>query len=221
MTERVPGVQPLNPAGCVDACQKPLGRSLLVTGGAVDLAGEEQALYEARFQTVVQTSRIKEVVFDRVAGTGDVCVLETLDALDERDLHIERQAGRNAVRVKLHGIEAFGFDEHLVRVLVGKPHDLVFDRGAVARPYALYHARIHRRTVERGADDLVGALVGVGDVAGNLPGMLRDISHEAHDRQGCITVLYIEPLEVHRAGIDARRRTCFEAPYRKRHFTQA
>jgi hypothetical protein len=56
-------------------------------------------------------------------------------------LHIERQAGGNAVGVEFVGLQAFGLDEDLVRILVGEAVDLVFDRRAVARADALRSRR--------------------------------------------------------------------------------
>ena len=53
-------------------------------------------------------------------------------------------------------------------VLVGEAHDLVLDRRAVARPARLDLARVHRRPVQVGADQVVDRLVRVGDVAVHL-----------------------------------------------------
>ena len=55
-------------------------------------------------------------------------------SLQHRLLHVLRQAGADAVAVVLERVQPFGFEEDLVRVLVGEPHDLVLDRRAVARP---------------------------------------------------------------------------------------
>src|SRR3546814_1774799 len=66
----------LHEARGVDTRDQPLRRGFLVAGGAVDLAGEEQAGDGAGFQRVLQSPRVEEVVLDRVAGAGDVRVLE-------------------------------------------------------------------------------------------------------------------------------------------------
>src|SRR3546814_7188930 len=64
---------------CSSDLDQPLRRGFLVAGGAVDLAGEEQAGEGAGFQRVLQSPRVEEVVLDRVAGAGDVRVLEAAD----------------------------------------------------------------------------------------------------------------------------------------------
>ena len=83
-------------------------------------------------------------------------------------LHVVRQAGRDAVRIHLVGVEPFGLDEDLVRGLVGEPDYLVLDARAVARAHAFDLAGEHRRAIGGGADDLVRALGGRRDVAGQL-----------------------------------------------------
>ena len=131
----------------VDAGEQALRGGFFVAGGAVDLPCEIQSRDVLRLERGVQVARIEEVVLDRIAGPRDVRALEALDAAHERLLHVERQAGRNAVRVDLMRIEAFGLDEDLVRCLVGEAHDLVLDRGAIARADALDHAGEHRRAI--------------------------------------------------------------------------
>ncbi len=131
----------------VDAGEQALRRGFLVPRRAVDLAREEQARDRARLERGAQVARVEEVVLDRVTRSRDVGVLESLDAAHERLLHVERQAGRDAVRIHLVGIEALGLDEDLVRSLVGEPHDLVFDRRAIAWADALDHAGEERRAI--------------------------------------------------------------------------
>src|SRR3546814_13582773 len=69
---RRPRLLLLHEARGVDTRDQPLRRGFLVAGGAVDLAGEEQAGDGAGFQRVIQSPRVEEVVLDRVAGAGDV-----------------------------------------------------------------------------------------------------------------------------------------------------
>ena len=57
-------------------------------------------------------------------------------------------------------VQAFRLDENLVRCLVGKAMNLVFNRWAVARADAFDHAGVHRRTIESTTDhSCVRALV--------------------------------------------------------------
>ena len=175
----------------VDAGEHALRRRFLVAGRAVDLAGEEQAGDELRLQAVLQIARIEIVVLDRVARPRDVRALEPGDRTHQRQLHVERQAGRDAVRIDLVRRQAFGLDEDLVRGLVGEAVHLVFDRRAIARPDAFDHACEHRRAIATGADDLVRALVGRGDVTAHLarmiaaPAEVREHRHRLVARLNC------------------------------------
>ncbi len=120
----------------------------------------------------LQAARIEIVVLDRIAGPRDVCVLETLDRTHQRQLHVERQRGGDAVRVDLERVQTFRLDEDLVRALLGEAHDLVFDRRTVARADAFDLAGVQRRAIQRAADDLVRVLAGMGDPAADLARVL-------------------------------------------------
>ena len=120
----------------------------------------------------LQIARIEVVVFDGIAGARDVGLLEAADGTHQRQLHVERQAGGDAVGIDLVRVQPFRLEEDLVAVLVGEAHHLVLDGRAVARPDAFDDAGVHRRAVQAGADDFVGALVGVGDVARHLARVL-------------------------------------------------
>src|SRR5690606_16449194 len=52
--------------GGIDAGQQALRSGLLVTGGAVDLAGEEQTADGARLERTLQSTGVEVVVLDRV-----------------------------------------------------------------------------------------------------------------------------------------------------------
>src|SRR5690606_3282526 len=69
---RAPAVQTLRAAGSVQPGEQPLGGSFLVTGGAVDLAGEEQPADHLGFQRVLQVLGIEIVIFDGVARAQDM-----------------------------------------------------------------------------------------------------------------------------------------------------
>ena len=221
VTARVPALQPTHPAGGIDAGQQALCTGLFVTGGAVDLAGEEQAADQLGFQCVLQAARVEEVVFDGVAGAGDVGVFHAGDAAHQGQLGIERQRGGNAVGVDLHHIQAFGLDEDLVAVLLGKAHHLVLDRRAVARADAFDLARIQRRTVQRAADDVVGLLAGVGDPAADLARVVGAAAQVGHHRARVIAGLFLHHRIVERTAVDARRGAGLQAVDRKRALAQA
>ncbi len=147
---RHPGLAALHLERGVDAGDQALGGGFFVAGGAVDLAGEVQPADELGLERGAQVPRIEEVVLDGVAGAGEMRILEAADRAHELPLHVERQAGRDAVRIDLVGLQALGLDENLVRGLVGEAHDLVFDRRAVARADAFDHAGEHRRAIGGG-----------------------------------------------------------------------
>ena len=117
----------LYPCSRIGTGDQALCTGFLVTGGAVDLPGKIKSLDKTGFQRRAQVARIEIVVFDGIARAGNLRLLETEHAVDHLLLHVEGQAGGNTVRVNLAQLQTFGFDKYLVRRLVGKPHDLVFD----------------------------------------------------------------------------------------------
>src|SRR5690606_15350105 len=205
----------------VEAGNQTLRAGFLVAGGAVDLAGEEQSGNGLGFQRGMQAARIEIVVLDGVAGATDVRVLEAGNAANQVNLHIERQRGRDAVRIELADAQTFGFQEDLMRGLVGKTHHLVLDRRAIARADTLDLAAVHRRAVQRASDDLVGAFAGVGDPARPLFGMLIAAAEETEDRARVVAGLYLQPREIDGAAVDARRRAGLQPVRTQRQLAQA
>src|SRR5687767_10758626 len=116
-------------------------------------------------------ARIEVVVLDRIAWPHDVRAFEAADRANQIQLNIERQAGRDAVRVELVRGEALGLEEDLVARLGSETVDLVFDRRAVAWADALDYSGEHRRAIERAANDFMRARVGVRDPARQLARM--------------------------------------------------
>ena len=131
----------------VDSGQQSLRCRFLVAGRAIDLAGEEQTPDRPGLQGIVQITRIEIVVFNRVAGPGDMRLFQTPHGPYQRQLDIERQTGGNAIRIELMGLQAFRLQENLVGMLVGKAVNFVFDGWAVARTDAFNHAGIQRRPI--------------------------------------------------------------------------
>ena len=218
---RAPAVQPAHLACGVEAGQQALRGGFFIAGGAVDLAGEEQAVDQLGFQRGLQPARVEEVVLDRVAGAGDVRVLEAADAAHHLQLHVERQRGGDAVGVDLDDAQAFGFDEDLVAGLFRKAHHLVLDGRAVARADALDLAAVQRRAVQRVADDLVGLFGGVGDPAADLLRMFVHRTEEGHHRARRVAGLLVHHAVIQRAAVDARRRAGLQAVDLERTLAQA
>ena len=144
-------------------------------------------------------------------------------------LHEVGEARGEAVEVVFVGAAPFGFDEDLVAVFVREAHDFVFDAGAVARAGAFDDAAVEGAVAEVGADDVVGALVGVGDGAGELPQLEVGVSPgvegavglgaavqaapgaAAEEGRGLVAGLQAAGGEVDGAAFDARRGAGFEA----------
>ena len=140
---------------------RPLRRSLFISGCAIDLSGKKQSLDRLGLKRTFQRARIEIVVFDRIAGPGDVRVFQPLDGSHQLNLHVERQAGGDSVRIHLVGIEALRLQENLVRFLCRKAHHLIFDGRAITRADAFDHTGEQRRAIQAAADDVVSAAVGV------------------------------------------------------------
>src|SRR4029077_5645553 len=135
-------------------------------------------------QTRSQFARIDIVVLDGIAGTDHSRSFEPRDGPEERVLHVFGEGGRDAVRIDGVVVEAFGLQKDLVTAALLEAHHLVLDRRAIARPYALDRARIHRRAGEVRFDDDVGRRRGVGDAARDL--WRRDRIGEERERLGRI-----------------------------------
>ncbi|MCY1349285.1 hypothetical protein D9M69_354670 [compost metagenome] len=99
--------------------------------------------------------------------------------------------------------------------------DLVLDRRAVARADALDHPGIHRRAIQVAGDDLVGARVGVGDPAADLPRVLVARAEEGHHRDRRVAGLLGHHREVHRTAVDARWGAGLQAADAQRLLAQA
>ena len=105
-------------------------------------------------------------------------------------------------------------------VAIGKAHDFVFDRRAIARSDPFDHSGVHRTAIEVIADHIVGFLVSVGDIARYLARMLIRGSHEREDRHRVIAMLLRQHAEIDGARVNTRRSTGFQTTYAQRQFTQ-
>ena len=193
----------------VGAGDQPLGGRFFVAGGAVDLPGEVQAADRFRFQRRLQLVGRGVVVLHRVAVAHDLGPLQAGDQAEDRVLHVARQAGRDAVDVDFVRVAAFRLEEHLVPLLVGEAHDLVFDRRTVPRAARLDLAAVHRRTVQVRADQVVHRRIGVRDPAGQL----LDVEPigEKRERLGPVVArLQFDAVVVDRAAVEPRRRAGLE-----------
>ncbi len=164
------------------------------------------------FERALEFGGIDRVVLDGVAGTQHLGGFEAGNRLQDRELHIDRQRRAHAVDVDFVRVQAFGLEEELVRGLVGKLDDLVFDRRAIARSDGLNLAAVHRRAVHVLADDAMRFRRGPRDVAGHLRVVMRDaLGAEAEGRGIDIAGLHLESRPVDGAAIEARRRAGLQA----------
>ena len=148
-------------------------------------------------------------------------LLQANHGVHHGQLRVERQAGGDAVGVDLVCLEPFGLQVDLVGILVREAVDLVLDGGAIARPHTFDDAGEERRTIQRLADDLVRARVGVRDPARQLPWVLVCTPDEREHRHRVqITRLDAQPAVVDGLAIDTRRRAGLETPLRQRQFPQ-
>ncbi len=190
----------------------PWPRGLLVARRAVDLAGEEQSGQALDLQRGQQLARIDVIVLDGVAETLDADLLQAGDGAQERLLHVLRQRGGDAVGVDGVVVQALGFEENLMRRAVAEAHDLVLDGRAIARAGAADLAGVDGRAVEVGADDAVGFLGGVRDVAGDLRRL--DALGEERERHGrIVAVLGGEARPVDGFAVEARGCAGFQAAH--------
>src|SRR6056297_1578035 len=168
-----------------------------------------------------EAARVQVIVLDRVSWPRDMRVLKTAHGSHKIELHIKGQACGNAIRVEFRGGQTFGLNKHLVRVLVGKAMNLVFDTRAVARTNAFNYTGKHRRPVKALANNVVGAFVGVCDPAATLFRVLPGASHERHGRSRIITPLFLQARKIHAARINSRWSTGFQAFDPQRQLAQA
>ncbi len=196
--------------GGVDAGHDALGRRLLVARRAVDLPGEEEAGQPLRLQRRLGLVGRHEVVGNAVAVADDVALLQAANAADHLDLDLRRQCVEQAVGVDLVRVLPLGLQEELVRGLLGEADDFGLNRGAVARDGSDGSARHFGGAVGAGPHDLVGPLVRVGHVAGDVgPPNLRRGEGERAGR--IVAVLRFEHAVVNRAAVKAGRRVGREA----------
>src|SRR5579864_8770305 len=132
-------------------------------------------------------------------------LLATAHRTHERELYIERQRRRDAVRVDLVGTESLGLEENLVALALGKTDDLVLNRLTIPWADSLDDAGEERRAVQAAANDFVGTLVGVRNPARQLPRMHRAIAEERKYGRRIVPRLRLEPRKIDAASIQPRR----------------
>ena len=149
----------------VDPRHQPLGGGFLVAGGAVELSRAVQARHFFALQRGQQLSGVHAVIFDGIGAPGHFRVLQARNGVKHFHLHFFRQGGGEPLNIQLLGIHPHGLDKELVPGLLGKAHHLILNGRAVARPHPLNDPGEQGGAVEVVPNDLVGGLIGVGQVA--------------------------------------------------------
>ena len=152
----------------VDAGEDALGRGFLVTGGAIDLAREEQAGQGAEAEAGGEGDRIDVVVFHRVPWPDHPRVFQAGNGPQQRLLDRFRQRGGDAIRVDGGVVQALRFQKNVVPVALGEALHLVLDGWTIARPDAADIARVNGGPVQVLPDDRVRRGRGGRDPAGQL-----------------------------------------------------
>ena len=114
-----------------------------------------------------------------------MCLFKAFDSSNHLALNVKRQTGGYAVRIQLIGLQALWFDKNLVTGFVGKPDNLVFYGGAIARPHALDHSRVHGRKLQPCSNNVVAFFIGGGDMAVDLLWVIlcrTQVGHHWHRR---------------------------------------
>ncbi|CCK13877.1 hypothetical protein BN126_4080 [Cronobacter sakazakii 680] len=173
------------------------------------------------FERRLQVARIEEIVLNRVTRANNFRVLHPFHGTDDLHLHVERQAGGDAVRVNFVAGQPFRLQENLVRVAIGEAHHFIFDGRAIARADPFDNPRVHRAAIEVTADHVMGLLIGVRDVARHLTRMLIRRAHKREDRHWIVAMLLVEHAKIDSARVNTRRRSGFQTADAQRQFPQA
>ena len=142
----------------VNARHNPLRRRLLVTRGAINLPRQEKTRRRLSLHCRKQLIRRHIIILDGIAHAHHLHALQRRNTAQHRQLHIFWQARIHPLHIHLARAPPLRLQENLVRALIGKTHDLIFNRGAIARPNSLDNARVKRRAMEVIANDLVSLL---------------------------------------------------------------
>ena len=154
------------------------------------------------------------IVFDRVARPDHRRLSSPGMVAEQRALHLFRQRCGDAVGINRVVVESLRLEENLMAVTLAEPHDLVFDRRAIARTATGDLAGIHRRAMHIGADDFMRGVGGAGDAALDL--RIVDPVGQHRKRLGRIIArLHLHGGPVDGAAVEPRRRSGFQPAKRK------
>ena len=159
--------------------------------------------HRLKLQSIFEIGGIDAIVFDGVGGAHELHLLQPGDGTVKGGLHLLREGAGQAGEVHLPGVLPHRLQEKLVAGLFGKAHDLILDAGTVAGADALDGAAIQGTAADILPDDLVGLLIGVADVAGQLILQGGGIGGEGGRDRRFIAVLLLQPGEIDTIAVDA------------------
>ena len=183
--------------------------SLLITGGAIHLTGQEKIVHGLGTQRIMQGLRVKIIVLHRIGRLKENGILKALNGMYGVLLHFQRKRRRKALQVILGGVFPLRFQEKLVGVFIGKSTQLIFYAGAIAGSFAMNASGKEGRAVKAGAENVVHLLIGMQKETGHLlPGGLhrrRDVHKRETLRRG---VPFLDPQLGQVYGTDVKPWRC-------------
>ena len=197
----------------IQSRDKTLTRGLLITRRPVDLTGEEQTLDPLDHQAAIERSRVDIVVLDRIAGTKNYGLFETLDRLNVGFLDGGGQGRRNPVGINRVVGQTLRLQEHLMRGPILEAYDLVLDRGTVSRADARDPSTMEPRASKVRADHGVSPAICFGDPATHLTGH-RPGGEKGQEGGIRVSRLFTDPRPVDAGGGKPRWRSGLETTQR-------
>ena len=130
--------------------------------------------------------------------------------MEHSDLYFLRQRGGKPLNVQLLSVQPHGLNEELMPLLVGEPLHFGLNGGAVPGAHPLDGTVIERGAVQIGSNDLMGGMVGVGEVA-DRPVFRGLVRLEGEGQSLPVPCLKLHFGKIHTAGVHSGGRTRLEA----------
>src|SRR3954468_18563320 len=119
-------------------------------------------------------------------------------------LHVGRKTHGESVDVNLVDVQSFRLEKNLMALPMRKPHDLVFERGTVARSNASNLTVEQRGLADVAAHEIVHGIGGVQHMTLDLRA-IDELGLERERNRRVVATLDIEPREIDAPPIEPRR----------------
>ena len=156
-------------------------------------------------------NRIDEVVLDVVAVPLDVGVLEALDRMDDRLLHLRSHRRVDPLEVDLVALPPLRLEEDLVTRAAGELDDLRLERRAVAGSLPAHQSGVDGAPFQVLLDNPVGLLIRVGHEDREVVREHARLVPERERKWLIACRLPFEPIDVDGPFANAWRRPCLQA----------